>query len=70
MYMFGQKNSGNINRFGNKNTSTAHSFGNKNESHHKITNHQYQEEKKPHSDLEKSNNTTQQHQMKVLGHIY
>ena len=70
MYMFGQKNSGNINRFGNKNNSTAHSFGTKNGTHKKPTQHHQQEEKKPHSDLEKINNTTQNHQMKVLRHIY
>ena len=68
--MFGKKNQGNENRFGSKNTSTAHSFGSKNDNHSKPTQYHQPEEKKVHNDLERMNNNTQNHQMKVLGHIY
>ena len=65
--MFGHKVTGNTNRFGNKNTSNAYSFGTKNTSHNKSHQiHEPQQKIIPHSDLEKTYQTTQNHMMKIL----
>ena len=65
--MFGNKVTSNANRFGNKATSNAYSFGTKNYTHNKSHQiHEPQQKVIPKSDLEKTNQTNQNHMMKIL----